>query len=130
MTEHEQRVAIAEWMGWQRIKDFSQGLMMPPGTSVCGYPPSGALIGKPIELPDYTRDLNAMHEAERKLSATECPVYNETLCHICIPIRALFPPFPEPRCDSYLFHATAAQRAEALLRTLNLWRDDPSAPTP
>ncbi len=27
-------------------------------------------------------------------------------------------------------HATATQRAEALLRTLNLWRDDPATPQP
>ncbi len=121
MTESEQRVAIAEWMGWQRIKDFSEGLMMPPGTSVCGYPPpspSGfAIIGKPIELPDYTRDLNAIHEAEMRLYGSPEQYANDEVMH--------------RRWISYVWFlnkqwgpcATAAQRAEALLRTLNLWKE-------
>ena len=58
-------------------------------------------------LPDYLNDLNAMHEAEKVIRE-----------------RA-------DRVDSYLdqldgamsgVHATAAQRAEAFLRTLGLWK--------
>lgn len=66
------------------------------------------------ELPDYLSDLNAMNEAEKVLTITQredyvtylSSIYNRdsrsTIWWVCV-------------------HATAAQRAEAFLRTLNLW---------
>ena len=56
--------------------------------------------------PDYLNDLNAMHEAQRRLSDAQwdndCDLLGGSLL-ICA-------------------HATATQRAEAFLKTLNLWK--------
>ena len=56
------------------------------------------------ECLDYTSDLNAMHEAEKVLSNNQWLDY----------VGAL----------NQNVAATAAQRAEAFLKTLNLWTDD------
>ncbi len=60
---------------------------------------------------NYHGDLNAMHEAEKVLTKEQEDEYTVTLC---IEVQ------PEPR----LFHATAAQRAEAFLRTIGKWEDE------
>lgn len=64
--------------------------------------------GEPIEF-DPLNDLNAMHEAEKTLSRPQWETYCEYLIGVV--------------CDSCPIYATAAQRAEAFLRTLNLWKD-------
>jgi hypothetical protein len=56
-------------------------------------------------LPDYLSDLNAMHEAEKVLTPEQGWEYAQNL--VVDGGRGWF--------------ATAAQRAEAFLRTLNLW---------
>jgi len=57
---------------------------------------------------DPLKDLNAMHEAEKIL-----PDYRLFVGHL---VTVLKP-------GEYSVKATAAQRAEAFLRTLSLWRD-------
>ncbi len=64
-------------------------------------------------LPDYFNDLNAMHEAEKVLTESQQMPYRTAL-------------FCTEEVDySYfkLIHATAAQRAEAFLRTIGKWED-------
>lgn len=61
-----------------------------------------------LYLPDYLNDLNAMYEAEKVLSAEQRAHYNGWVSGICV--------------DNYPIMATAAQRAEAFLKTLNLWK--------
>lgn len=56
MTQQEQRIAIAEWMGWKLVQPKSEY-----GTSPI-YPRHVTVI------PNYPNDLNAMHEAELNLS--------------------------------------------------------------
>ena len=63
------------------------------------------------ECLDYTSDLTAMHEAERTLTCLQSEDYGEELRKIC-------------QSDWFIYHATAAQRAEAFLKTLNLWTDN------
>ena len=61
--------------------------------------------------PDYLNDLNAMNEAEKVLTGYQQTVtYSDNLMKIV----------GYHTFDSA--HATAAQRAEAFLRTLNLWK--------
>ena len=55
-------------------------------------------------LPDYGNDLNAMHEAEKTLSADEWTKYDSLM-----PLR-----------DPQKIHATAAQRLDAFLLAKNL----------
>jgi hypothetical protein len=69
-------------------------------------------------IPNYLNDLNAMHDAEKVLGAC-WPTYCEHLLEIVE---------PEPRtleiCHRWnLLHATAAQRAEAFLRTIGKWEE-------
>lgn len=62
--------------------------------------------------PDYLNDLNAMHEAEEKLTDSQTQKYIDELVNVTnVGYRNYYA----------VYHATAAQRAEAFLRTLNLY---------
>lgn len=108
MTEQEQRIAIAEWNGW---KDC----FLSPGIGVTGNRPSPMDVYARALIPDFLHDLNAIHEAEGKLSVADQLEY----------ARLLHPPGHEPHLvkDWHILHATAAQRAEALLKTIGKWKD-------
>lgn len=77
-------------------------------------------------IPNYNGDLNAMHEAVQFLrykdtGSTLWASNNHWLCRIVYRDTGISP-------DSVSFcwevqNATAAQRAEALLRTCNAWKD-------
>jgi hypothetical protein len=96
MDKETQRIAIAEACGWSEIR------MCPKYNIYIAWHPDHG--GNP--LPDYLNDLNAMHEAEKVLSHNQGSDYYDVLCEI----------------STYKAHmATAAQRAEAFLKTLNLW---------
>ena len=64
------------------------------------------------DRPDYLNDLNAMHEAEKVLTNEHWETYAGHLAEL-----------HQPLASFRFLHATAAQRAEAFLRTLNLWVD-------
>lgn len=67
---------------------------------------------EPFAHPDYLNDLNAMHEAEKvAIRGHRDMEYRETLERVCNEGYAA------------IVHATAAQRAEAFGRTLNLWTE-------
>jgi hypothetical protein len=104
MNAKEMRIAIAEARRWKYVDNLP------------GYPRGIDPNGVTHELPDYLNDLNAMHDAEKILSPKEFECYRWTLWSQCK--RALF----TESHRAYL-HATAAQRAEAFLKTLNLWTD-------
>ncbi len=70
------------------------------------------VIMEPAPLPDYLSDLNAMHEAEKTLHGNNWRPYHDKLAIITMS-------GPWPAID-----ATAAQRAEAFLRTIGKWEDD------
>jgi hypothetical protein len=57
---------------------------------------------------DYLHDLNAMHEAETFIPNGKEQVYFETLHDVSGNLT--------------FYRSTAAQRAEAFLKTLNLWK--------
>jgi len=99
MSPEAQRIAIAEACGW---------------TIVSRTPPLGVFSGlrnPPVPLPDYLNDLNAMHAAEKVLTDEQYRIYALRLG-----------PLTTERQRAYI-SATAAQRAEAFLRTLNIWDD-------
>ena len=58
-----------------------------------------------MNAPDFCNDLNAMHEAEEVLSGILGVAYRVGLDQLSDPLRA-----------------TAAQRAEVFIKTLNLWK--------
>ena len=89
MTPEKQRAAIAMARGWNdmTILDEKYGQ---------------------TDVPNYTSDLNAMHEAEKKLSYEQLDEYHYQLQRMTV----------RP------YHASAACRAEAFLRALGLWEEE------
>lgn len=113
MSPEAQQIAIAQACGWTI-------------ENACG-----SWVGKPKcevgpmdDLPDYLNDLNAMHQAEKVLMLKEKQYF------YAVNLLAVFalnnPPVEETQHGRAFFiaaHASAAQRAEAFLRTLGLWQD-------
>jgi hypothetical protein len=99
MNKEAQQIAIAEACGWS---DFWVGEL----TGVYATDPSG----QEAAVPDYLNDLNAMHEAQKILRGQQVDAFVTTLC---LKVQ------PKPS----LWDATAAQRAEAFLKALNLWKN-------
>lgn len=75
------------------------------------YPHDEPVTKHRAPLPDYLNDLNAMHEAEKVLTAEQRAEYRRILFEL-----------PPEECESNTF-ATASQRAKAFLRTIGKWRD-------
>lgn len=112
MTNEEINTRIAQLLGWIYTKTVND---IPYGR----HPIYTSDVGWSIPLPDFCNDLNAMHEAEKLLRAEDGDdiEYRDAL------IRAMSNPYgchPE----AWIWHATARQRAEAFLRTLNKWKDE------
>lgn len=117
MTDEQMRIAIAEACGLKVI-DVP---FIPNQTKAAGcvftdaartewrrcYPNSCGVYG----IPDYLNDLNAMHEAEKVLKGGMRSKYDAELTLICL------------RDCNFIWESTACQRAEAFLKTLNLWKD-------
>jgi hypothetical protein len=102
MKTETQRAAIAEACGW---KFFSPSFAVMDARECDEYE----------EAPDYLSDLNAMHMAEAKLTTKQRRQFHTELAYVVGNIHA----------ETWdLIHATAAQRAEAFLRTLGKWEDD------
>jgi|11BtaG_2_1085332.scaffolds.fasta_scaffold105811_2 hypothetical protein len=114
MNKEQQRIAIAEACG---LKLFPMG----PSDKQWLKPKKGGGVEQ-VPLPDYLNDLNAMHEAEKVLSDQQ--VWD---CVVLL-VGWKCPPSGFPllsRSQSIALHkATAAQRAEAFLKTCNLWEGD------
>lgn len=72
-------------------------------------------------VPDYTRDLNAMHEAEKELREPQVMAYILALRDIAEKVEYS----GESGIEMTLVHVTAAQRAEAFLRTVGKWQNGP-----
>lgn len=118
MNPLEQRIRIAEACGWT---ENQYGKWSKDGeVGINGF------------MPDYLKDLNAMHEAEidiifkRGLNKT----FGNHLYDILNqrPVKATGLTYDDlvtaEEVASLRIHATAVQRAEAFLKTLNLWVSD------
>lgn len=80
-------------------------------------------------LPDYTEDLNAMHEAENTLTPFQRRVHGKHLLDTLNEIAVGYVSNYDSQLQSLSRVASAkpAQRAEAFLRTLGLWKESPCA---
>lgn len=111
MKPEEQRIAIAKACGWTDIDLFQLRKGDDKPWYTWGAAPDN-WHGEDCApwLPDFLNDLNAMHEAEKFLIERLLEMeYRETLGDIV----------GQYQC---IWHATASQRAEAFLKTLNLWQ--------
>jgi len=106
MKPEEQRIEIAKACGWTKFT---------PGTIQYTARRADGLWGM---IPDYPNDLNAMHEAEKLLTDDQWDREEGYLdqLEIVTGTRHMKPG------ATRVHAATAAQRAEALLKTLNLWK--------
>ena len=106
MTPHEINLAIGKSLGFAQC----------PIALSHGFPPElcyrkDTYIG---ELPDFYGSLDRMHEVERGMTDAQWVEYEYKLCRVLEKVHD----------TAYLrqyIHATSQQRAEAYLRTLNLW---------
>lgn len=120
MTPEEQRVALAKWAGWQDIYRCGVSLSRTKNGAEHGKRFAGTLDPPSInygreyqEIPDYLNDLNAVHDLEKKLTPLQWNDYANKLIQYWEAGGTRF---------AGAIHSTAAQRCEALLKTLNLWK--------
>ena len=118
MDKQRQRLAIAEQMGWrfypnEDLKDAIKTFVTKNKNNIWGLDPNGELRFQHA-IPDYLNDLNAIHEAEKTLDYS-LQRYRERLSF-------MFDGNPEEGVWLAV-NATAAQRAEAFLRTIGKWED-------
>jgi transposase len=102
MNKEKQRIAIAEACGF-KCSEYSHEL--------------GQLVAE--FTPDYLNDLNAMHQAEKVLTKNKSMEYAFRLADSWI----LNGEDKQPDLVRG-FCATAAERAEAFLKTIGKWEDD------
>jgi hypothetical protein len=96
VTNEQINIAIAESMGWKIEGEWAEE--------------KKGIYGKIHDvIPNYTSDLNAMHEAEKVLTAEQRRSYVNCIFNL-----------PVSECESNTF-ATAAQRAKAFLRAIGKW---------
>lgn len=71
-------------------------------------------ITRKTGIPDFSGDLNEMHEAEKAIFPFYATVYSNKLAKVT---------GAEISDDTEYFCATARQRAEAFLRTIGKWEE-------
>jgi hypothetical protein len=123
MSPEQQRIAIAKACGWKNFNSASH-----EGAIQYGQPPNTPYNS--WELPDYLGDLNACHEMEELLDEGQKERFGFWINHLH-PFADIH--YSEKKKDIQLevfslVHATADQRAEAFLRTLGLWQENPTQP--
>lgn len=135
MTNEEQNIAVAEWLGPPKFVLKKRGLYYRPDANGYtgnirdawmvtedvadqhAYSNDEPVTKHPAPIPDFGSDLNAMHEAEIKLRGCDYDYYN-------IPeVHKRWNDYQISVCQNFGISATASQRREALLRTLELWKD-------
>lgn len=128
MSPEAQRIAVAEACGWRletrKIPNQACRWIHENGTiaTMCGgvYGHGWSDKGEPECLPNYPYDLDACHDMEKVLTEEQRATYASKL--------ALWFKDKSPHgnyffTDFDLMHSTAAQRCEAFLKTLGLWRE-------
>lgn len=119
MKPELQRVAIALHLGWGKSHHTWRS-PKPAESRYARFVQRGNAMEEIPDsqiLPDYLADLNAMHEAEKVLTGREIIDYVDEL------YKASAWPNGTDHCFDHVC-ATAAQRCEAFLRTLDLWKDE------
>ena len=122
MTPDEQRIAIARACGWTNVAPVIVKNVKHEGDDI-----TVGIRSDDGWIPDYLNDLNAMHEAEKVLTPKHQPDKGESQwgeylgwLGFCVDYNT--------REVYECVTATAAQRAQAFLRTLGLWQETPTQP--
>jgi hypothetical protein len=111
MNADKQRIAITKWDGWETAGNYACSL-----SENVFYGQNKSKGIQWARCPDYLNDLNAIHKAVLKLDDLQAVEF-------CFALQKVV-------CGGYsmvtgplVVNATAAQRCEALLKTLNLWTE-------
>jgi len=134
MNPTEQQIAIAEATGWKYIEDMtlpSRSFMGAKSVGSAWQRPDGEFGYGDYVPPNYLNNLNAMHEVEKKLTTTQRIQFADILYNSVgkdlLNWSGCYYPCEQPTIDLdtifQTLHATASQRAEAYLRTINKWKD-------
>lgn len=120
MSDDEINKAIAEFLGWTRFENNTPSDDYGPKTREWFFPAGKHGQFKYAKsadgLPNYTEDLNACHAMESQLETEDRMKFASELYRLSgHPV--------EGGNSWYLLHATARQRCEALLRTINKWKE-------
>ena len=115
MTKERQNIVIAEFCGYREIERREHPM------EGCGKVLSGKIGGKDyiVAIPNYTGSLDAMHEAiVGRLTPMQESEFQKNLFNIFA--------YAEGLRDSaqVLCNSTAAQRAEALIKTIGRWEEE------
>ena len=105
MTNEQINVAIAEACGWTDISQYTQAV-----DGWYGYEPEN---GPHSQIPNFCNDLNAMHEAEKMLNSEQKEIY-------FLDLMCLYGKWPK---SIQAIQATAKERAETFLKTLEKWEE-------
>lgn len=114
MNPEKQRIAIAKACGYKNVRLAIDYYDCPICVADMG---SGVGI-----VPDFPNDLNAMQEACALLRPRDKELFRIKLQDICATDGGSDRP-KSYASDAELIHATAAQRAEAFLRTVGKWEE-------
>lgn len=116
MTPDQIDTAIAEWIGWTEIHHVEESRRL------YGMRPKSEDWKYRLEaVPQFHRCLNAMHEAEQFTWAQEWLFREDFVDYLARIINPIHGYRNQAAFD--LLDATAAQRAEALLRTVSKWKE-------
>jgi len=105
MSPEAQRIAIAEACGFINVRMWSESCIGSMGVS-----DEGKYWGS-LGVPDYLNNLNAMHEAEKVIG----PIKGIEFCYHLNEMGM--------SGEWEILTATAAQRAEAFLKTIGKWKE-------
>jgi hypothetical protein len=116
MKPSKQRIAIAEYLGLkvaQSIGDNADCWFTEEMERDRRQRWRNACVVRII--PDYLNDLNAMHEAEKRLSDSQLSAYVGELANVIVNGE------DKTILGNQMWHATAKQRSEAFLKTIEKW---------
>ena len=147
MNELEQRIAIAKACGWTFVKKprkemlskrpawhitdpsgncnnrWYEHINTTHGAETSYHPFEGRLLDylDRCKVPDYLNDLNAMHGAENTLTDDEDGPLGNTISRYRFFLNQILD-VKTGKNGWRVVNASAAQKAEAFLRALNLWK--------
>jgi len=127
MSPKAQRLAIAEACGFTHIATNQKEHVDIESRSVTVWEQlEGLREGKVHRVPDYLNDLNAIVAAVKGLGSDQEIAYVSALHDVVFGYPNSYDDEPSVwHSDIFrLSHATAAQRAEAFLRTLGKWSEN------
>jgi len=105
MTDEQINIAVAKACGWKLIEDD-------PNYEPHFEDPDGYKIAVGLHkhrIPNYSNDLNAIHEAEKTLSEEQWENHNFILCNLVGGYS---------KTNKEAIHASSRQKAEAFLEAI------------